>query len=96
MAATQRQLERYAGLPAACNAQLPPCRLRELTAPTAAAWRLLGDLHDRHALSARGHAKVLRVARTLADLADSAKVTPDHVLAAAALRMDAGAVDLAA
>ena len=33
--------------------------------------RLLYELHDRNRLSARGHARILRVARTVADLAES-------------------------
>lgn len=89
VAARQRQLARYAGRGIAGNAQVPPGELVELTLPTAAAVRLLAELHDRHALSARGHGRVLRVARTLADLDDSHRVMPDHVLAAAALRMEA-------
>ena len=36
--------------------------------PRPSALRLLYELHDRHRLTARGHGRVLRVARTLADL----------------------------
>jgi magnesium chelatase family protein len=44
--------------------------------------RLAGDL----GLSARGHARLLRVARTLADLADAERVGPDQLAAAATFR----------
>ena len=37
------------------------------------ALRLLGELYDRHTLSARGHTRILRVARTVADLDASSR-----------------------
>jgi magnesium chelatase family protein len=97
LAARERQFARYAGRPVAGNAQVPPGELIELTLPTASALRLLAELHDRHGLSARGRGRVLRVARTIADLEERHRILPDHVLAAAALRMEATAQsDLAA
>ena len=50
--------------------------------------QLLYELHDRHRLSARGHTRVLRVARTVADLDGSDHVGPDHVHIAAGLRLE--------
>lgn len=88
-AARERQLARLRAHDIVCNAQVPPGDLQLLTAPTTAALDLLARLHDRHSLSARGQARVLRVARTLADLGDCRRVGPEHVLAAAALRMEA-------
>ena len=85
-AARERQVARLSEHGVACNAHIPPGDLRALTAPTPAALDLLARLHDRQSLSARGQARVLRVARTLADLAGRGRVEPDHVLAAAALR----------
>lgn len=41
--------------------------------------RVLARAIEVHALSARGHDRVLRVARTVADLAGSEAVTPNHV-----------------
>ena len=35
--------------------------------------------YDRHSLSARGHRRVLRVARTVADLDGSGRIGPDHI-----------------
>jgi magnesium chelatase family protein len=50
--------------------------------------RLLGELYDRHTLSARGHTRILRVARTVADLEGSDVVGAEHVNVAASLRLD--------
>lgn len=40
---------------------------------------LLERAHERLGLSARGHVRVLRVARTIADLAGDSRVGPEHV-----------------
>ena len=47
-------------------------------------------------LSARGHGRILRVARTVADLAGSTAVLPEHILQAASLRLDDQALVVAA
>jgi magnesium chelatase family protein len=52
--------------------------------------QLLGQAYTVGALSARGRHRVLRVARTIADLERSRRVTRDHVLSALALRQRAG------
>jgi magnesium chelatase family protein len=81
------QRRRYAALPAVhCNAQLRGPALRELTAATPGAVVLLATLLDRYRLSARAHDRILRVARTIADLAASARVERQHVEVAAQLR----------
>src|SRR5205814_1756330 len=46
----------------------------------------LREAHERSGLSARGRQRVLRVARTVADLDGAARVAPDHVLRALSLR----------
>ncbi|HVL95202.1 MAG TPA: hypothetical protein VM266_05025, partial [Solirubrobacteraceae bacterium] len=80
---------RYAGTGIRCNGELTGAALRRLARVTPSAMRLLYEAHDREGLSARGHHRVLRVARTIADLAGSAEVGPEHVRAAVVLRMDA-------
>jgi magnesium chelatase family protein len=85
-AARERQLTRYAGAKTPYNGALNGRRLRELGAPTADALDLLASAADRFQLSARGHERILRVARTVADLAGSDTLTDDHVAEALAFR----------
>jgi magnesium chelatase family protein len=86
--ARERQSCRLAAHGMTCNAQMTPKVMREAAAPTPSALRLLYELHDRHRLSARGHGRVLRVARTVADLDGSEVVGSDHIHIAAGLRLE--------
>jgi magnesium chelatase family protein len=86
--ARERQASRLAAYGLSCNAEMTPRVMRETAAPAPSALRLLYELHDRHRLSARGHGRVLRVARTVADLEGSDTVGPDHVHIAAGLRLE--------
>jgi magnesium chelatase family protein len=86
--ARERQARRLSAYGVSCNAQMTPRVMRETAAPAPSALRLLYELHDRHRLSARGHGRVLRVARTVADLEGSDEVGPDHVHIAAGLRLE--------
>src|SRR6185503_20927985 len=88
IAARERQLHRLAGQPEVCNAQLTSRQIREVGQIASNALQLLGELYDRHSLSARGHTRILRVARTVADLDNAELVAPDHVSIAASLRLD--------
>jgi len=95
-AARARQVLRLRGTPATCNAHMTAAMLRELAQITPSARRRLFELHDSEGLSARGHHRVLRVARTIADLQESREVGPEHVQAALILRTDAAPAALAA
>jgi magnesium chelatase family protein len=88
VAARERQAARLVGTGLTCNAQLTPRLLRELARATLAAERRLDAVHDHGRLSARGHGRILRVARTIADLAGSERVHAEHVDQAASLRLD--------
>jgi magnesium chelatase family protein len=90
LAAREHQLARLEGHAETCNAQLTSRQIRELGHVTPSALRLLAELYDRHTLSARGHTRILRVARTVADLEDSDVVGPEHIDVAASLRLDDG------
>lgn len=96
VAARARQTARLRGSGATCNAQLTPIMLRELARVTPSARRRLFELHDAEGLTARGHHRVLRVARTIADLAGCGDVEAEHISAALVLRTDTAACRAAA
>jgi magnesium chelatase family protein len=77
--ARTRQAERLRGTGALTNAALPDARLDALVAATPEARVLLGRAVDRLRLSARGARRVLRVARTIADLSGDDRVSPAAV-----------------
>jgi magnesium chelatase family protein len=89
-AARARQAARYARLPPdrriRTNAELDGQLLDELAAPDAEGKRLLLGAAERLHLSARGYHRVLRVARTLADLDASDAVRRIHVAEALSYR----------
>jgi magnesium chelatase family protein len=96
IAARERQRHRLEPHGVSCNARMTARQLRDLVDATPSALQLLYELHDQHALSARGHARVLRVARTIADLDGVERVGPEHVHAATGLRLEAPTTALAA
>ena len=69
-----------------CNAQLDAAGIHEFCALDADASMLLKTAYDRMGLSARGYDRVLRVARTIADLDSSELIRAPHVAEAIQLR----------
>jgi magnesium chelatase family protein len=93
------QAERYAGIgqPQVCtNAAAHGPLLEELARPDAGGLALLREAADAMRLSARGYHRVLRVARTLADLDGTAKVARVHLAEALSYRTLADEVRRAA
>jgi magnesium chelatase family protein len=82
LAARVRQQARGAGL----NARLPVPALTRFAELDAAGLRCLRGAADRLGLSARAVHRLLRVARTIADLDGAARVLADHVAEAAQYR----------
>ena len=80
------QNARYAGERFFCNARIPANRLEEICRPTADAKETLALCMRRLQLSMRGYARVLRLARTIADMAGEACVQAEHVAEAASYR----------
>jgi len=92
-AARARQAERYDELAAhmgenapRLNSEIEGELLEKVAAPDAAGLTLLRDAAERMHLTARGYHRVLRVARTLADLEGDDAVTRLHVAEALAYR----------
>jgi magnesium chelatase family protein len=82
-AARRRQTERLGR--GRCNADLAPAELRRLPIERRAR-ELLAGRHPVLGLSGRGHDRVLRVARTVADLAGSEPICTEHMEEALGLR----------
>jgi magnesium chelatase family protein len=62
-----------------CNAFLTPAVLRREIWLTGEGERLLREAVNRFELTARGLDRLLRVARTIADLADGEQLLPQHL-----------------
>jgi len=84
--ARTRQLDRLAATGARTNAALEGTALREVAAIDEAGRRLLAAAVDRLGLTARAHDRVLRVARTLADLQGAQRILGQHVAEALQFR----------
>ncbi|MGI9238971.1 MAG: YifB family Mg chelatase-like AAA ATPase [Woeseiaceae bacterium] len=80
--AWQRQMQRAGKT----NARLEGRQLDEDCAADDQCWDLLEGAADQFNLSARAHQRLLRVARTIADLAGAKRMTPPHVAEALSLR----------
>lgn len=88
-AARQRQRSRYDALglvDVMTNAAAPPQVLDDIVNPDAAGLKLLRDAADTMKLTARGYHRVLKVARTLADLDGEDKVARLHLAEALSYR----------
>ena len=91
-AARGRQALRFQGhATARVNADLEGSLLEDTANPDAEGRALLVRVAERFGLSARGYHRVLRVARTIADLDDSAEVRLPHIAEAVSFRLTVGA-----
>ena len=69
-----------------CNAALTSPQVRKYCALGEGAAELLRRAYDSLGLSGRGYDRLLRVARTIADLVGSEDITEEHILEAVSLR----------
>ena len=78
-AARDIQKKRFAGTPITCNAYMTAPMVGEFCRLDAAGEKLLKGAFDRLGLTARSHDKLLRVARTIADLDGSERIESYHL-----------------
>ena len=82
------QTERYAGEEFRWNGQLDEGGIRKYCALGKEGRELLMASYDRLGLSMRGYSKILRMSRTIADLAGSENIATEHVAEALMYRVD--------
>lgn len=85
-AARKIQQERYKGLGITCNARLTPAMLQEICVMTKSANTLLESAFNKLGLSARSFDRLLKVARTLADLDNTKLIDAQHIAQAIKFR----------
>ncbi len=86
VAARARQMQRYAETGATCNARLSSKKLRQVCPLTPSQQQLLLDAVEQLGLSARAFDRILRVTRTIADLAGCETPTDAHLFEAIQFR----------
>ena len=79
LAARARQRARMAGTGIQANAYIPPARMAQFCPLTDGAEEMMRQAFDRLGLTARAHDRVLRVARTIADLDGAERIDAPHV-----------------
>ena len=77
--ARQRQSDRCAGTALFSNADMSPAELRRFCSLDDAPQALMKTAMRQLQLTARGYHRVLKLARTIADLAGSAEITQIHL-----------------
>jgi magnesium chelatase family protein len=87
VAARERQTARFAGTPAGCNAQMDGPMTRSRVPLPAGARSLLRAADTPGDLSGRAHDRILRLARTIADLDGRAQVGEEDVAEALAYKL---------
>ncbi|MBR4361558.1 MAG: YifB family Mg chelatase-like AAA ATPase [Ruminococcus sp.] len=86
MAARAIQEERFRGTSITCNALITPNRLQKMCPMDDGAETMMKDVFDKLGLSARAYDRILKVARTIADLNSCEVISRRHVAAAVQYR----------
>lgn len=81
-AAREIQKKRFAGTEIFCNAQIPAGQIQKYCVMEEAAEVLIRSAFERLGLSARSYDRLLKVGRTIADLAKSEIILRRHMAAA--------------
>jgi magnesium chelatase family protein len=77
--ARARQLRRFGSSGTTCNAYMNQSELASFCQLDEAGTALMKTAYDRMGLTARSYDKILRVARTIADLDGAEQIAPDHL-----------------
>jgi magnesium chelatase family protein len=77
--ARELQLARFKGTKVHCNSQMTSRHIRKYCEPDDAGHRLLEIVTERLGLSARAYTRILKVARTIADLEGIENVREEHI-----------------
>ena len=89
-AARRRQIERLQDFHAVCNAQMSHAVLKKTCPLTPEAQKLLEQAFNRMNMSARSYDRIIKVARTIADLDKQETIAQPHIAEAIQLRNDMG------
>ena len=85
-AARAIQTERFAGTGVTCNAHMAPAMIGRFCRLDGAGEALMRSAFERMGLTARSHDRILRVARTIADLDGAEAIGPEHLAEAIQFR----------
>jgi magnesium chelatase family protein len=77
--ARARQQERFAGKGISCNAGMPPAAVQRFCTLDETCTDLMRKAFSAMNLTARSYDRILRVARTIADLDGSQEICPSHL-----------------
>ena len=88
LAARERQLARFRGRHIFCNAQMNHALLQKTCTLTKGAQQILEQAFRTMGLSARSYDRLIKVAQTIADLAEAKEINEQHVAEAIQLRND--------
>ncbi len=78
-AARAVQTERYKNTPVHCNAKMPSAMIKKYCKLDDAGEKILAAAFDKLGMSARAYSRILKAARTIADLDGSADIAARHV-----------------
>ena len=84
--AREIQRKRFAGSGIFCNAEMSSKQLEKFCPLDDACKDLLENIIDKMGLSARAFTRIIKIARTIADLADTPQIRPEHLSEAALYR----------
>ena len=86
IAARKIQNQRFQGSTVTCNGRMEPAQIRKFCTPDKSTETLLRHAIEEFGLSARAYDRILRVSRTIADLAGSENIQREHIFEAIGYR----------